>query len=108
MKHSGNVKVNRKPTKDRGHVFPRWMQFAALLLLTFMITLTINYRAFTEYIAENEINTQLNESVQDITDENIALQEQIHSLKTDPRSIKREADKYGLKPNEEKVSKPTK
>lgn len=107
MKRS-NIQVNKKAIKPTGMLIPRWVQFAAVLLLTFMITLTINYRAFTEYSSEKGHHTELNDSVQDLTDENIALQEQIHSLKTDPKSVKREAGKYGLKPNEEKVSKPTK
>lgn len=104
----GNVKVNRKPVKTRDVLVPRWIQFGALLFLASMITLTVNYRAFTEYSSEKEHNIELNESVQDLTDENIALQEQIHSLRTDPKSIKQEAGKYGLKPDEKKVSKPTK
>lgn len=107
MKRS-NVKINRRPVTKKGAIIPRWMQFAAVIVLTFMAILTINYRAYTEYALEKGHNAELSESILDLTDENIALQEEIHYLKTDPNSIKREAGKYGLKPNEEKVSKPTK
>jgi cell division protein FtsB len=70
--------------------------FAAAGFLTILICLTVNYRAFTEYRRESSENETLNNQVQSLTTENIALQEEIHSLKSDPQTLEREAQKFGL------------
>ncbi len=41
-------------------------------------------------------NTRLAAQIQSLMDENLALQDEIHALKTDPESIKREARKIGV------------
>ncbi len=46
--------------------------------------------------SEVEQNTKLSDEIQNLIDENLVLQEEIHLLKTDPKVIKREAEKIGV------------
>lgn len=48
----------------------------------------------------------LSNQIQSLMDENLALQEEIHLLKTDPRMIGREARRLGIQVNSEKVPVP--
>ena len=75
---------------------PRWMSFALIAMMSLMLCLTINYRAFTELRGEVNENKGLTDQIQNLTDENLALQDEIHNLKTDPKTIEREAKKLGL------------
>jgi cell division protein FtsB len=75
---------------------PRWVPVLASLSLVVMITLTINYRAYTELRHEEKQNSELNQQVQQMTTENLTLQEEIYYLKNDSGTIEREAKKYGL------------
>lgn len=61
-----------------------------------MITLTINYRAYTVLSDEQKQNSELNREVQQKQNENLGLQEEIYYLKNDNETIEREAKKYGL------------
>ena len=102
-----------KRSKDTGLISlfadrKKWMPVAAAGLLTILICLTVNFRAFTEYRRESAENEQLNNQVQTLTTENIALQEEIHSLKSDPQTLEREAKKFGYERPKEKIPVPTK
>lgn len=55
---------------------------------------------------EVDQNKRLAGQIQNLMDENLALQEEIHSLKTDPNVIQREARRIGIGLNEEKVPVP--
>ena len=61
-----------------------------------MLAVSINFRAFTEMKEEAEQNSRLAGQIQNLMDENLALQEEIHSLKSDPAVIEREARKIGI------------
>jgi cell division protein FtsB len=61
-----------------------------------MLCVSINYRAFSAAQEEADKNARLGLQIQSLTDENLALQEEIHTLKTDPRAIKREAKRIGI------------
>ena len=61
-----------------------------------MLTVSINFRAFREMNDEATQNTRLSSQIQNLMDENLALQEEIHTIKSDPRVIEREAKKLGL------------
>ena len=71
-----------------------------------MLVVTINYRSFGEVREEATQNTRLASQIENLMDENLALQEEIHSLKTDPNSIAREAKRIGMNFKGEKVSVP--
>ena len=61
-----------------------------------MLLISINYRAFTEMRSEATQNVHLQTRVQSLMDENLQLQEEIHTLKTDPNRIVQEARRVGV------------
>lgn len=61
-----------------------------------MLAVAINFRAFTEVRDEVKQNAQLASQVENLMDENLALQDEIHSLKTDPTRIATEAKRIGI------------
>ena len=90
MRPTSSKKINRKSGAPR---------FAALVIaasIAFMLCLSINYRAFCEMSREVDENQNLSGQVQDLTNENLALQEEIHNLKNDSESIRREARRLGI------------
>lgn len=91
----------------RDSTTPQWFIFTVVVSITFMLCLTINLRAFSEMNTEVEQHQRLNVEVNQITNENLALQEEIHNLKTDAATIEREARKLGMSRSGEKVLVPT-
>jgi cell division protein FtsB len=69
-----------------------------------MICVSINLRAFATMKNEVEENSRLSGQIQNLMDENLAIQEEIHMLKTNPAVIEREARKIGVGLKQEKVS----
>ena len=61
-----------------------------------MLIISINFRAFSEMREEVDQHGRLSGQIQNLMDENLALQEEIHTLKSDPRVIEREAKRIGL------------
>ncbi len=55
---------------------------------------------------EEDKHAKLAGQVQNLVDENLALQEEIHTLKTDPRAIQREARRIGMNLQLQKVPVP--
>ena len=84
---------------------PRWIPIAASVTLVVMITATINFRAYSSLSTEDQENQELNQRVQQMTEENLGIQEEIYYLKNDPATIEREARKYGLVRPEKKFSR---
>jgi cell division protein FtsB len=95
------MKTQRESAKT-----PQWFVFTVVVSITFMLCLTINLRAFSELSAEAEQHNKLSVEVDQLTNENLTLQEEIHTLKTDPNRIEREARKLGMSRNGEKVLVP--
>ncbi len=85
---------------------PQWFVFTVVVSITFMLCLTINLRAYTELNAEAGLNQKLSVEVDQLTNENLVLQEEIHILKTDSNSIEREARKLGMSRPGEKILVP--
>ena len=83
------VKATRRTT-------PWWLSFLIVTSMFAMLCVSINFRAFSEMREEIDQNTQLTGHIQNLMDENLALQEEIHTLKTDPRTIQREAKRIGI------------
>ncbi len=84
----------------------QWWAFGIAAVLTLMLCLTINFRAFSELSRETEQNLALEAKIQDLTTENLSIQEEIHYLKHDPGTVEREARKYGLRRSNQKVPVP--
>lgn len=85
---------------------PQWLVFTVIATMTLMLCMAINLRAFSEMSAEFEQNERLSLSVEQLTNENIGLQTEVHSLKTDKFAVEREARKIGMSRPNEKVLVP--
>lgn len=85
---------------------PQWFVFTVIVAMTFLLCLTINLRAFSEMNQEVEHNQKLGVEVDQLTNENLTLQEEIHNLKTDSNTIEREARKLGMSRSNEKFLVP--
>lgn len=89
--------------KERSeNVTPQWMVFAVVASMTLMLCMAINLRAYSIMSSEAQQNERLNTEIELLTNENLAIQEEIHNLKTDSHSIEREARKIGLSRANEK------
>ena len=99
------AKMARRTQKERAT--PQWLIFTVIATITFMLCLTINFRAFSEMRQEMSQNETLTGQVEVLTNENLVLQEEIHNLKSDARAIEREARKIGMSRPNEKVLVPT-
>ena len=92
----------RRTAKSRGPVTrtrrraPWWLSSLIVTSIFVMLIISINFRAFTEMQEEAGQNTRLATQIQSLTDENLALQEEIHTLKTNPEIIQREAKRIGV------------
>ena len=84
---------------------PRWLPVAASITLVVMITATVNFRAYSSLSNEEQEFENLNQKVQEVTEENLGIQEEIYYLKNDPETIEREAKKYGLVRPDKKFSR---
>lgn len=85
---------------------PQWFVFTVIVSITFMLCLTVNLRAFSELNAEIDQHGKLSTEVDQLTNENLTLQEEIHALKTDSSRIEREARKLGMSRAGEKILVP--
>lgn len=97
IRSSGRSRVKTVSAgKSVEKVTPQWMVFAVVASMTLMLCMAINLRAYSVMNAEAEQNTRLNAEVEQLTNDNLAIQEEIHTLKTDATAIEREARKIGL------------
>ncbi len=92
-----STRINRTAKNPRPTV-PTWAIYGSIILMTVMLCLSINYRAMTVVNKEVRENQDLTSRIQNVRDENLQLQEDIHSLKSDPRVIQREAKRLGFTP----------
>lgn len=94
------AKPRAKRAQARTNATPQWLVFTVIASMALMLCMAINLRAFTEMSAEIERNGQLNLAVEQLNNENIGLQGEVHNLKTDSRTVESEARKIGLsRPN---------
>lgn len=93
----------RKPADKAGAKWKSWMPLAVPILMTLMVCVTVNYRAYSELRNEQVQFETLGQQVDAVTTENLSLQEEIHYLKNDPEMIRREAQKFGFVPRGQKV-----
>lgn len=76
---------------------PWWTSFLIAAAIFTMLVVSINYRAFSEMSDESDKHARLATQIQSLMDENLALQEEIHNLKTNREVIRREAKRLGLR-----------
>lgn len=95
------VEPRAKAASARTGATPQWFVFTVIASMTLMLCMAINLRAFAEMSVEIEQNEHLNLAVEQLTNENIGLQTEVHSLKADSHTVEREARKMGMgRPNE--------
>jgi cell division protein FtsB len=100
------AKPRAKGAKTQTKTTPQWFVFAVIASITCMLCMAINLRAFSEMNAELQQNERLSLAVEQLSDENIGLQTEVHSLKSDSRTVEREARKIGMSRPNEKVLVP--
>jgi cell division protein FtsB len=105
-KLNARSKTRARMKFNRETATPQWFIFAVVVSITFMLCLTINFRAFSELSAEIEQNQKLNAEVEQLSNQNLAIQEEIHNIKTDPKMIENEARKLGMGRLDEKIFVP--
>ena len=92
--------------KQRENTTPQWFVYVIVVALTCLVCLTVNLRTFSELKNEIGQSQKLTAEVDQLSNENLALQEEIHGLKTSPNLIEREARKLGMSRANEKVLVP--
>lgn len=92
---------------NRESATPPWFIFAVIFFSGFLLCLTVNFRAFSELNSEIEANQKLNIEVEQLSNHNLMIEEQIKNLKSDPKVIELEARKLRMVRPEEKVFMPT-
>lgn len=100
------ARTNSKSVRRAKSATPQWFVFTIIASVTFMLCMAINLRAYSEMVRETTQFQQLNTEIEQISNENLLIQEEIHSLKSDPRSIEREARKIGMSRPNEKILVP--
>ncbi len=93
-KRAGRVGANSEGENDNAGRL-RWVPAAAAGFLTILLCVTINFRAHSETDREAAEREKLNAQIQDLTTDNLTLQGDIQSFKTDPNAIATEAGKLG-------------
>jgi len=93
-------RVNKQPTNKQSAA-SQYVGLAIIASIAFMLCLTVNYRAFSEMSREVDENQNLSWQIENLTDENLALQEEIHDLKTDSATIRRAARGMSLSSGEQ-------
>jgi cell division protein FtsB len=91
---------------NRESATPQWFVFAVIAFITFMLCLTINFRAFSELNMEMEQQQKLNLEIQNLTNQNALIKQEIDNLKHDQKTIEREARNLGMGRANEKVLVP--
>ncbi len=100
------AKARAKAAERTDAATPQWFVFAIITSITFMLCLAINLRAHTEMSSEMELNQNLSVQLEQLSTENLVIQEEIHNLKTDSRTIESAARKIGMSRPNEKILVP--
>ncbi len=85
---------------------PQWFIFTIIVSITFMLCLAVNFRAFSDLQGHTAEYQELNAEIETLTTGNLILQEEIQNLKSDSRTIEREARKIGMSRPNEKILVP--
>ena len=89
-------KKRAKLAKPATNATPQWFAFAIVALLTVMICIAINIRAFSEMSEQKSQHSTLSEEIERLKTENTELKKKVQNLKNDKKTIGREARKIGM------------
>jgi cell division protein FtsB len=98
--------VPARSARGAEKLMPQWFVISIPVLLSLLIVLTLNARAWTNVQHEYQTNQQLNSEVEQLTTENTSLQAEIHRLQFDSKTIEREARKLNMGRSKETVFVP--
>ena len=98
--------VKARPARNE-RLAPRWFVVGISIMLSSLIVMVLNYQSWTNAQREYQLNQQLGAEIEQLTTQNVSLQEEIRRLQTDPKTIEREARKLGMGRLNEKVFVPT-
>ena len=90
------ARTKKAAAATRRRTAPWWLSFIIVTAIFTMLTVSINLRAFTQVNDEVLQNERLAVEIQSLLDENLALQEEIHALRSDPTVVERHAQKIGI------------
>jgi cell division protein FtsB len=99
-------KTRIRNTKAEKSATPPWFAFGLIVLVFFMVCLAINLRAFSEMKVEMNQNEALQTEINELTSENMLLLKEVDGIKTDSKTIEREARKIGMSRPNEKILVP--
>ncbi|MFV0389289.1 MAG: FtsB family cell division protein [Pyrinomonadaceae bacterium] len=92
--------------RKKKNATPQWFSFTVIVLITFLLCLAINFRAFSELRNESSENGNLTVEIENLKTKNSELRNEIKDLKNDPNKIAREARKLGMSRPNEKILVP--
>lgn len=95
---ANTARFGRSRSKTKEHMSGKrfWMGALSLSFTFLLICLSINLRSYSEMRSEIDRNTRLGMDVQNLLDETVSLQEEIHALRSDPKLVSKEVEKLGL------------
>lgn len=105
--HGTRAMARTRSPRGAERLMPKWFVISIPVLLSLLIVLTLNVRAWTNVQREYQTNRQLGTEIEQLTTQNTSLQEEIQRLQYDPKTIEREARKLGMGRMNEKVFVPT-
>lgn len=77
----------RTEVRRRGGVIPSWVVFGMIILATFALCVTVTMRTRAEMRGASQQHEKLNADVETLRHTNIALEQEVSRLRSDPRAI---------------------
>jgi cell division protein FtsB len=96
-------KTRTRVTNRNTKAMPKWFAFVVAAVLSLVICLVVNMRAFSEWNAEVNQNQHLSNEIQQLENQNALLQKEVSNLRSDQATIEREARKIGMGRSDERI-----
>ena len=77
----------RTEVRRRGGIIPSWTVFAIIILATFALCVTVTMRTRAEMRAASEQYQEINADVQQLRNNNAAIEQEVQRLRSNPRAI---------------------
>jgi cell division protein FtsB len=83
--------IRKRAEIRRNGIIPYWKVFLGVMGLSFLVCVTVNLRAHSEVLRENQQNEKLAIEIEQLQSANSTLSDEVNRLKTDSRTIERAA-----------------
>jgi cell division protein FtsL len=77
----------RTEVRRRGGIIPSWTVFAIIILATFALCVTVTMRTRAEMRAASEQYEEINTDVEQLRNNNAAIEQEVKRLRSNPRAI---------------------